>query len=85
MISSGFNLMLPDWSEALRVEPHEHYDEAILGYDPLEDRLIYNEDKIIDILIIKEGMSVEDAIEYYEYNINGTQGKNTPTYIIPMG
>ena len=79
----GSNLTLPEWSEALRMEPREYYDEAILGYDPQEDRLIYNEDKIIDILITKEGMSVEDAIEWYDYNIQGSQGKNHPAYIIP--
>ena len=83
--SIGFSLTLPEWSEALRMEPHEYYDEAILGYNPAEDRLVYNEDKIIDILITKEGMSVEDAIEWYDYNTQGSQGKNYPTYIIPTG
>jgi hypothetical protein len=85
MILIGSNLTLPEWSEALRMEPHEYYDDAILGYDPQEDRLIYNEDKIIDILITKEGMSVEDAIEWYDYNICGTQGEHYPNYIIPAG
>jgi hypothetical protein len=34
MILIGSNLTLPEWSEALRMEPSEYYDEAILGYDP---------------------------------------------------
>ena len=85
MISIGSKLILPDWSQARRLEPAESYDDAILGYNPMEDRLIYSEDKIIDILITKEGMSVEDAIEWYDYNICGTQGENYPAYIIPTG
>jgi len=27
-------------------------------------------------------MSIEDAIEYYEFNINGSQGENYPIYIV---
>ena len=80
---SGSEMELPEWSCALRMEPSVFYDEAILGYESDSDRLIYNEDKIIDILIIKEEMSIEDAIEYYEFNIKGSQGENFPIYIIP--
>tara|TARA_R100000008_G_scaffold86821_1_gene81857 strand:- start:887 stop:1144 length:258 start_codon:yes stop_codon:yes gene_type:complete len=79
----GSNMQIPEWSEALRMEPREIYDEAIIGYDPQADRLIYNEDKVIDILITKEEMSTADAIEYYDYNIVGSQGENYPIYIIP--
>ena len=78
-------LNTPEWAEARRLEPSEYYDEAILGYDPMEDRFIYDENKVIDILITKEEMSVEDAIEWYDYNIYGTQGENYPIYIIPAG
>jgi hypothetical protein len=73
---------LPEWSEALRMEPSNYYDVAIIGYEANKDRLIYDEDKIIDILITKEEMSIEDAIEYYEFNINGSQGANFPIYIV---
>jgi hypothetical protein len=83
MILIGSKLTLPDWSKAHRLQPIEFYDEAIVGYDPLQDRLTYNEDKVIDILIIKEEMSVEDAIEWYDHNIHSTQGKHYPNYIIP--
>jgi hypothetical protein len=84
MILIGSEIILPEGTQARRLEPCEYYDEAILGYDSTEDRFIYDENKIIDILIIKEEMSVEDAIEWYDYNIYGTQGKNYPIYIIPM-
>jgi|TARA_R110002020_G_scaffold756_5_gene3836 hypothetical protein len=83
MILIGSSLQLPEWSEALRMEPSEIYDVAILGYDPLEDRLIYSEDKVIDLLVTKEEMPLHDALEWYEYNINGSKGDNHPIYIIP--
>ena len=82
MILSGSKIQIPEWSCALQMEPREFYDFAILGYDPSRDRFIYDEDRVIDILITKEEMSIEDAIEYYEFNINGSQGANFPIYIV---
>lgn len=82
MILSGSRMELPEWSKALRMEPSSYYDMAIIGYDANKDRLIYDEDKVIDTLITKEEMSIEDAIEYYEFNINGSQGANYPIYIV---
>jgi hypothetical protein len=44
-------------------------------------KIVYDIDKVIDILI-KDGMSVDEAIEYYEYNIAGAYvGENTPSFI----
>ena len=82
MILSGSKIQIPEWSCALQMEPREFYDSAILGYDTSRDRFIYDEDRVIDILITKEEMSIEDAIEYYEFNINGSQGANFPIYIV---
>ena len=55
-----------------------------MGYDPNEDRLVYDEDKVIDILITKENMSVSDAVEWYDYNIAGSKGDHFPIYVIPV-
>jgi hypothetical protein len=82
MILSGSKMEIPEWSQALRIQPFSYYDVAIVGYEANKDRLIYDEDKIIDILITREQMSIEDAIEYYEFNINGSQGENYPIYIV---
>jgi len=83
MILNGSSFELPEWSQALLLEPTEYYNSAIIGYDPIDDRLIYNEDKIIDILITMEKMSVADAVEWYDYNIAGSRGEHHPIYIIP--
>jgi hypothetical protein len=56
-------------------------DDAIIGVDDNNLKIVYDIDKVINILII-EGMSVDEAIEYYEYNIAGAYiGENTPSFI----
>ena len=57
------------------------FDEAIIGIEDFDMRLIYSCSKIIDIL--KEEMSEEDAIEHFEYNIKGAWlGEKTPIFCI---
>lgn len=44
--------------------------------------ILYNTDKIIQILINKNGMEEDDAIEYFHFNIEGGYiGPNTPIAI----
>jgi hypothetical protein len=54
------------------------FDDAIIGVD---DNNVYNIDEVINILM-REGMTDDEAIEYYEYNISGSYvGENTPSFI----
>ena len=56
-------------------------DEAIIGYDDQTGRLIYSMSKNIDILIINDEMTEEDALEHYYYNIHGGYlGEKTPIW-----
>lgn len=56
------------------------FDEAVIGIDDHSMRLIYSVDKCIDILI-EDGLTEEDAIEYFEYNVRGAYvGKQTPIW-----
>jgi hypothetical protein len=56
-------------------------DEAIIGYDDFTGRLIYSMSKIINILIENDGMTEEDALEHYYYNIHGGYvGEKTPIW-----
>jgi len=45
------------------------FDDAIIGVDAYSEpiRLVYSINDIVDCLM-KEGMSDEEAIDYYEYN-----------------
>jgi len=59
------------------------FDECVLGYEYNWDgviRLIYSVDKILTNLV-GEGMDVEDAIEYFEFNMRGSYvGEQTPIW-----
>lgn len=65
--------------------------EAILGKMTMarwEDNpytvLVYSVEKIINILMTRDGMSHEEAVEFFEFNIEGSyMGPLTPVYVYP--
>ena len=49
---------------------------TLLLYDPL---------KIVDNLMVNDGMTYDDAVEFYEYNIaDAYVGENTPAFLIRL-
>lgn len=61
-------------------------DEAILGCTTLwnvdGDVLVYSVDTIISILMKRDKMSYEEALEFFEFNIQGAYvGEHTPLYV----
>lgn len=55
------------------------YDDAVIGFDEKEFRLIYSVSKIIDIL--SKNMTIYDALEYYYFNIESAYlGEKTPIF-----
>lgn len=65
--------------------------EAILGKMTMamwEDNpytvLVYSVEKILNILMTRDGMSHEEAVEFFEFNIEGSyMGPLTPVYVYP--
>lgn len=56
------------------------FDAAIIGIDTVSYRVVYNKEIMIEVLIA-EGMSYEDALEHFSYNIEGAYvGEKTPIY-----
>lgn len=56
------------------------FDAAVIGMEEKSGRLIYSARKIIQILI-EEGLSEEDALDHYYYNVEGAYvGDLTPIY-----
>ena len=61
-------------------------DTAIIGI--VEEfgngpRILYSKEKIIDILVERDGMTSEEAIEYYDFNILGLYaGEQNPIFLI---
>lgn len=60
------------------------FDEAIIGVDEQNIRIVYDVFKIITILI-QDGMSTDEAFEFYHYNIAGAYvGEKTPIFVKPL-
>ncbi len=61
------------------------FDEAIIGMAErinLGPVVAYDVDKMLDIMVERDGMTYEDAVEYFDYNILGAwMGENTPVYV----
>ena len=61
------------------------FDEAIIGMAErinLGPVVAYDVDKMLEIMVERDGMSYEEAIEYFDYNIIGAwMGENTPVFI----
>lgn len=61
------------------------FDEAIIGMAErinLSHVVAYDVDKMLEIMIERDGMTYEEAMEYFDYNILGAwMGEYTPVYI----
>jgi len=58
------------------------FDEAVLGFQDSEPpRLIYSVSSCIQILMEKDKMTREDAMEHFDYNVKGSYvGEQTPIW-----
>mgnify|MGYP003327860834 FL=1 len=72
-----------DYPDLLVLEPN-YFDKAIIGMVQRIglDAICYDRDKVLEILMEEEGMSFEDAVEHFEYNIIGSWvGDSTPLFL----
>ena len=65
-------------------EERMDYAEAFLGVtDDDPPRAVYSEEKILDVLVKRDKMTYEDALDFFEFNIRGAyMGEQTPIYIL---
>ena len=57
------------------------FDSCIIGKDS-RDRAVYDADAMIDVLIMRDDMTREEAEEFFWYNIDGSHlGDETPVYV----
>ena len=64
------------------------FEEAIIGLDTSGEvfRVVYDIDAIISILMERDEMTEEDAIDHFSYNIQGSYvGGGTPLYVYGGG
>jgi hypothetical protein len=68
----------------LLLEP-SYFDKAIVGVIQRTNdvqAICYDADKCIKLLAKYEGMSEDDAVEYFEYNTQGAfVGEHTPVFL----
>ena len=69
---------------------YDGYDEAIIGpasiwrTNTMVSVLVYDAEKIRDILMKRDGMDAEEAREFIEFNIEGGYlGAETPVLVWP--
>lgn len=75
--------------EILEINPDalfcDGFDDAIIGIAErinLGPVVAYSMNKIIELLMERDGMNYEEAIEYFNFNIQGAWlGENTPIFI----
>lgn len=65
------------------------FDEAFIGFsrrinEPL--LAVYSWEKMVDLLITRDEMEYEDAVEYIDFNVLGAWvGEQTPIVVMPLG
>lgn len=59
------------------------FDEAIIGLsEGIEPKIVYDMDKLVEILMTRDKMTEEDALEYLSYNvISAYVGEKTPIIV----
>ena len=58
------------------------FDDAVIGTDYRDLRLVYSIERIIKILVTRDGMGMEEAEEYFAHNIGcAFVGDMTPLYV----
>ena len=58
------------------------FDDAIVGVESSNHRVVYNVEKMVEILVNKEGMDSCEAREFLEFNkLFAWVGEKTPIYL----
>ena len=61
------------------------FDDAVIGVASDNSKVVYSADKVIGILKDRDGMTDDEALEYFEYNIAGSYvGPSTPLFVWDM-
>ena len=58
------------------------FNDCIIGNEYNTNRVVYSIERMLQILIDRDGMSMEEAIEFFDFNIGGAYvGEMTPMYV----
>jgi hypothetical protein len=61
------------------------FDNAFIGVENYEPKkALYDTNKCVDILMERDGMDEDEAIEFFEFNVAGAYvGEHTPMFVDP--
>ena len=60
------------------------FDDAIMGYDEQQHRVVYSQQRMI-LTLLNDGMELEDAIEHLGFNVWCAYiGEHQPIYMIEL-
>ena len=72
---------IADYYQEEEILKADGFDEAVIGVEESSMRLIYSVGKCIEILMIRDEMSLGDALDYFRYNVSGSYvGEKTPIW-----
>ena len=58
------------------------FNDCIIGTDYKKLRVVYSIERMLQVMITRDGMSMEEAIEFFDFNIGGAYvGEMTPMYV----
>ena len=61
------------------------FDDAVIGVHESTLRLIYSTTKCVEILIERDDMEFDEALEYFDFNVRGAyMGEKTPIWCEDM-
>ena len=71
-----------DWDFEEGVILADGFDDCIIGKDYQSGKAVYGIERIIESLMLNREMSMDESIEYFDFNIGcGYVGEMTPIYI----
>ena len=85
MYGGGTNGMDESMNEDLLLA--DGFEDAFLGIGQQFNKqfAIYDKEKCLQILVERDGMTQEDAIEYFDFNVTGAWvGESTPAFLSRM-
>lgn len=60
------------------------FEDAFLGFTSVNNVFVsvYDADKCVEILMENDGMEIEEAVEFFQYNVLGNNlGERTPLFL----
>ena len=56
------------------------FEDCVVGVEIETRVLIIDAQQVVDKLVKEDGMTRQDAIEYFYYNVSGSKGETYPIY-----